>query len=121
MEPNGPTWTNRDRKGYQKGAKSDQNGAKGTKSAPKGNQRNKKKRCSEKVGPMMAPGRKGYGLGSLLRRKSRPKGAFLEIPKIENGTKIQFVSKDRPRDPLKRDSGSGFEKTWKNNEISIEK
>ena len=43
--------------------------------------------------------------------KGGPKGAFLEIPKIGNGTKIQLFSKDRHRDPLKTVPGSGFEKT----------
>ena len=43
--------------------------------------------------------------------KGRPKGAFLEIPKIENGTKTARWRQDRHRDPLKVLSGRGSEKT----------
>jgi hypothetical protein len=56
-------------------------------------------------------GRKNSRFLSKFARKDGPKGAFLEIPKIGNGTKIQIFSKDRSRDPLKTVSGSGFEKT----------
>jgi hypothetical protein len=50
-----------------------------------------------------------------------PKGAFLEIPKIGNGTKIDQWRQDRHWDPLKTLSGSGFVKTRKINEILIGK
>ena len=58
---------------------------------------------------------------SLLSRKGGAKGAFLEIPKIGKGTKIQFFSKDRDGDPLKTVPGSGFGKTWKNTENLVGK
>ena len=46
-------------------------------------------------------------------RKWCPKGAFLKIMKIENGTKIQLFIKVQHLDPLKTVLGSGFEKTLK--------
>jgi hypothetical protein len=39
-------------------------------------------------------------------RKCRPKGAFLEITKIENGTNIDQWWQDRHRDPLKTVPGA---------------
>ena len=46
----------------------------------------------------------------LFGGKGNPKGALLEMPKIENGTKIKLFSKDRHQDPLTTVPGSGFEK-----------
>jgi hypothetical protein len=91
-------------KGYQKGGKNDPNGA-------QRRLKKERKQCSEKVGSMMCfPGFTGT-FWKLFARKRRTKGTFLEIPKIRNGTKIQIFSKDRPRDPLKSDPGSGSGKT----------
>ena len=53
-------------------------------------------------------------------RKCWSNGRFLDFLKIGNGSKINPCRQDRHRDPLKTVPGSGFEKTWKNNEISIE-
>jgi hypothetical protein len=68
---------------------------KAAKSAPKGDQKKKKERCSEKVGSRTLPAFGFMLLWSSFGGNGAPKGAFLEIPKIENGTKIQFVSKER--------------------------
>ena len=62
-------------------------------------------------------GRTKFGFLSKFARKCRPKDGFLEIPKIENCTKLQLFSKDRHRDPLKTLPESSFEKTLKINEI----
>jgi hypothetical protein len=107
----GAKWTNMEPKGYQKGAKSCQNGAKGTKSAPKGNKKKQKITMFTKGRFKERSGRKNSGFLSKFARKCRPNGAFLELPKIANGTKIQLFSKDRHRDPLKTVPGSGFEET----------
>ena len=49
-------------------------------------------------------------------RKCIPRGAFLKIPTIENGTQINLFIKVQHLDPLKTVPVSGFETTWKNNE-----
>ena len=54
------------------------------------------------------------GFWRLLGQKGRPKGAFLKILKIEDGTKIQLFIIGRRLDPLKTIPGRGFEKTLKN-------
>ena len=41
------------------------------------------------------------GMQEGLERQWFPTGAFLEIPKIEDGTQIQFFSEDRHQDLLK--------------------
>ena len=58
-----------------------------------------------------APGTRGTTFLAPLGRKGRPKGAFLKIMKIGNGTKIQLFRKVRRWDPLKTVPRSGFEKT----------
>ena len=61
------------------------------------------------------------GFWRLLGQKGRPKGAFLKIMKIGNGTQTQLFRKVRRWDPLKTIPRSGFEKTWKFNEKTIRK
>ena len=61
------------------------------------------------------------GFWRLLGQKGRPKGAFLKIMKIGNGTQIQLFRKVRRWDPLKTVPRSGFEKTWKIDEKTIGK
>jgi hypothetical protein len=68
---------------------------------------------SRKCQKLSVPGRFTHFYRWHFWRKGGQKGAFLEIPKIGNGTKIQLFGEDRDGDPLKTVPGSGFEKTWK--------
>ena len=91
----------------------DQHGAKripkGSQKRPKWSQRHQQcaKRQSNKQKITMfrkgrfkeRSGRKIFGFLSIFARRCRPKGAFLEIPKIGNGTKIQLFSKDGSFEP----------------------
>ena len=107
MDQHGATWSEKDTKREPKATKMEPK-------APKVRQKatQKQKKTMFRKGRSNDGSRtKKFGFLSRFSRKCRPKGAFLEIPKIENGTKIQLFSKDRHRDPLKRDPGSGFEKT----------
>ena len=61
------------------------------------------------------------GFWRLLGQKGRPKGAFMKIMKIGNGTQIQLFRKVRRWDPLKTFPRSGFENTWKIYEKTIGK
>ena len=77
MDQHGPTWSQKDTKREPKA----------TQMEPKGDQKSKKKQCSEKVGSRSLRPAPPGNEKSIFSRKWRPKGAFLEIPKIENGTK----------------------------------
>ena len=50
-------------------------------------------------------------LDEILVEKVVQRVAFCKFLKIKNGTKDNFFSKDRHRDPQKTVPGSGFEKT----------
>ena len=56
-------------------------------------------------------------LWNFCVRKGRPKDVFMKIPRIEIDNKINFFKKDRHQDPQTTVPGSGFEQTWKNNQI----
>ena len=66
----------------------------------------RKSRVAQGVPPPIKPLLLIYPLGE----KGSPKVYFLEIPKIENVTKIDQWRQDRHQDPLKTLSGNGFEK-----------
>ena len=74
-----------------------------------------------KGGPGAFPDEGAGAKNLFFCEKGSPKGAFLEIPNIENGTKTARWRQDRHRDPLKTVPGSGFEKTSKINENLIRK
>jgi hypothetical protein len=106
----------------RKGSEIDQNGSKmetkiGPKCArgvPRELRRNRSRIKASTPGKAHAPFRDNGG-------KGRPKGAFLEIPKIENGTEMAQWRQDRHRDPPKTVSWSYFEKNWKISGNSIGK
>jgi hypothetical protein len=60
------------------------------------------------------PGRFPGTIWSCFGSKCHPKGAFLEIPKIENGTKTARWRQDRHRDRLKMLFLDGSDKYMKN-------
>jgi len=66
--------------------------------------------------PGTVPGKIRVTQNLFFARKGSPKGAFLEIPKIENGTKTGRWRQDRHRDPLKTLSRSNFERIRNINE-----
>jgi hypothetical protein len=108
---NGAKWTNMGQHGAKRIPKGSQKRPKWSQKAIKKQNKMSGRRCSEKFGSRSVSGRKVPKKNGHFSRKGGQKGAFLEIPKIENGTKIQLFSKDRHRDPLKTVPGSGFEKT----------
>ena len=64
---------------------------------------------------------KQRGQIQFFEEKGRPKSAFLQIMKIENGTKIKLFIKVQHLVPQKTVQGSGFEQTGKFYENSIGK
>ena len=74
-----------------------------------------------RVAPRTVPGKRRVTQNQHCERKCGRKCAFLEIPKIENGTKTARWRQDWHWDPLKTLPGSCFEQTWKINEILMGK
>ena len=112
MDQHGPTWSQKDTKREPKAAKMKPKAPTLRFYVEKIRQKAIKKNDVQK---RSVPGRSpAFGLmllWSSFGGKGGPKGAFLEIPKIENGTKTAQWMQDQDHDPLKTISDSGFEKT----------
>ena len=74
-----------------------------------------------KVGRGTFPDEGGQRKINIFCENGVAAGAFLKIPRIVDGTKIDQWRQDRHRDPLNTLSRSGFGQTWKINEILIGK
>ena len=72
-----------------------------------------------RVAPRTLPAIRPYAPLEFVRWKSWSTNRFWEIPKIENGTKIDQWKQTRHRDHQKTLCGGGFEKAWNINDILI--